>query len=377
MRRLTSRQWAAVAAVVVVVLAVASIGVALTGRGNASPTPSPSIVAAASPTATPSPTPSPTPTPTATPTPGGPYAALDGVKTTAALANREPLAITIDDNAVARPQSGYSGASIVYQAPADGGEDRYMFVYQEGDAADIGPVRSGRPYFATWAAEYRAIFAHFGGDQKTLQQVMPALVAARLVYDINALYDPGFHRIGSRPAPHNAYTSTQRLWSVAAGLGEPATMIAGLPTRPFTADMAADQRPASASIAVPYNTGLIGYTYDPKTNAYLRSVAGAAQYDGSDKKRVTARNVVVLFMALSIDPQSEPGYARPVLAQIGSGKAIVFHDGHVWQGTWRKSDTGDLTRFYDASGNEVPLVRGRIFVQVVPTGTNVTFKAAQ
>ncbi|HEX8940322.1 MAG TPA: DUF3048 C-terminal domain-containing protein, partial [Candidatus Limnocylindrales bacterium] len=89
----------------------------------------------------------------------------------------------------------------------------------------------------------------------------------------------------------------------------------------------------------------------------------------------TGRNVVVLFMALSIDPGSEPGYARPVLAQIGTGRALVFHDGKVWQGTWSKASDGDLTRFYDSAGVEVPLVRGRIFIQVVPTGTNVAWKA--
>ena len=90
---------------------------------------------------------------------------------------------------------------------------------------------------------------------------------------------------------------------------------------------------------------------------------------------MTARNVVVLFMALSIDPQSEPGHRRPVLAQIGSGKALVFRDGKVIAGTWRKQDAADLTRFYDTSGKEVTLVRGRIFIQVVPTGTKVTYDA--
>jgi len=53
----------------------------------------------------------------------------------------------VDDNKVARPQSGISSASIVYQAPADGGEDRYMMVFQEGTASAIGPVRSARPYY--------------------------------------------------------------------------------------------------------------------------------------------------------------------------------------------------------------------------------------
>ena len=49
----------------------------------------------------------------------------------------------------------------------------------------------------------------------------------------------------------------------------------------------------------------------------------------------------------------------------GKGTAWVFRDGHVIKGTWRKKDSGDLTRLYDASGKEIPLVRGRIFFQVV------------
>jgi hypothetical protein len=83
-----------------------------------------------------------------------------------------------------------------------------------------------------------------------------------------------------------------------------------------------------------------------------------------------------MFQKLSYDAKTEPGHRRPVLDQIGSGKALVFHDGHVVSGTWRKANDGDLTRFFDASGNEIPLVRGRIFIQVVATGTKVTYDAA-
>ena len=74
----------------------------------------------------------------------------------------------VDDNVQARPQYGFNSASIVYQAPADGGETRYMMVFQEKDAKRVEPVRSGRPYFVNWASEYRSAFAHYGGDAKTL-----------------------------------------------------------------------------------------------------------------------------------------------------------------------------------------------------------------
>ena len=65
-----------------------------------------------------------------------------------------------------------------------------------------------------------------------------------------------------------------------------------------------------------------------------------------------------------------------MLDQIGTGKALVFRDGHVIAGTWRKDTAAGLTRFFDDAGTEVTLVRGRIFIQVVATGTKVTYDAA-
>ena len=140
------------------------------------PTGSPAAVVAAaqSPAATPtylapdpaSPSPSPSTEPT---TPVDPTIAdLTGVKTDPALAHRLPLAVLIDDNQVARPQSGFNGASIVYQAPADGGETRYMMVFQEGtrrrsapfaapgSTSSSGPARSAPGSLTTAAIDAAA-----------------------------------------------------------------------------------------------------------------------------------------------------------------------------------------------------------------------------
>ena len=52
----------------------------------------------------------------------------------------------LDDARAARPQSGFNGASIVYQATADGYETRYLLIFGEGESSKIGPVRSARFY---------------------------------------------------------------------------------------------------------------------------------------------------------------------------------------------------------------------------------------
>ena len=201
----------------------------------AEPTPPPAVVtspapvvsaSASAPPATPasseapaSPSPSPagpvfsfdpnaSPDPGPTQAPGDGYALLDGVKAPEAARLLLPVAVMVDDNVQARPQYGFNAASIVYQAPADGGETRYMMVFQEEDAKRVEPVRSGRPYFVNWASEYRSAFAHYGGDAKTLAYL--PTIDSKVIYDVDALFGSGaaFHRDKSRKAPHNGVTST-------------------------------------------------------------------------------------------------------------------------------------------------------------------------
>jgi hypothetical protein len=347
-----------------------------TPAASPSPSASPSPIAVASPTdsPTPEPTPSPSPTvdlnPTAIPS-GWEYSDLDGVAAPPELAHRLPMAVMVDDNAVARPQSGFSSASIVYQAMADGGEDRYMMVFQEGTATDIGPTRSARPYFVSWVAEYKALYAHVGGDAKTLQQTIPTL--SRYIYNEDELNGGScaYHRISTRAAPHNDYTNSAVLIGCAAKRGYPATY-QKLPTRPFTDDEPAWQMPASQSITIPYRTGTVGYEYVPATDSYNRIIGGKPQIDPANNQQVVARNIVVMFQAYAIVPSVDE--MRPDVYNVGSGKAIVFKEGEAIAATWKKASTTALTRFYDSSGYEIPFVRGEIFMQSVPIGTAVTYK---
>ena len=85
-----------------------------------------------------------------------------------AVAARHPIAVMIDDLGPARPQSGFSAASVVWQAPAEGGIPRYMLIFQENIPTDVGPVRSSRYYYIAWAAEWRAVYAHAGGSPQAL-----------------------------------------------------------------------------------------------------------------------------------------------------------------------------------------------------------------
>jgi len=297
------------------------------------------------------------------------YADLDGVATTVDLAHRLPLAIMIDDNRLARPQSGMSTASIVYQAPADGSADRYMMVFQEGTATAIGPVRSTRPYYVYWADEYRALLGHYGGDRKSRLQVLPE--NAGYIYNMDGIARPcAYHRIKTRISPHNAYTSTAALIGCAAKKRYPATF-QNVPERPFRDDTSLALLPTAQSITIAYPTEKIDYQFNPATDSYLRLVNGTPEIDPANNQQVFARTIVVLYQKVSVD-YSEPHHARPVVANVGHGKAIVYQEGTATAATWKKTSDTALTRLYDSTGNEIQLVRGEIFIQSIPTTYKVT-----
>src|SRR6476619_966831 len=168
-----------------------------TADGTSSPatTPEPTPV----PTATPEPTPTPVPTPILVPAP------LTGLPVTQPVAKRHVIAVMVDDQFAARPQSGFNAASIVWQAPAEGGIPRYMLVFQENIPTDVGPVRSSRYYYIAWAAELRAVYAHAGGSPQALA-TLRAKGNGQLVYNADEFrWGGSFHRITTRFSPHNLY----------------------------------------------------------------------------------------------------------------------------------------------------------------------------
>ncbi len=359
-----------------------ALGTALAGCGG-DPAPSTAAVVTASPSPSESPSPSRSPSPSPSPLPSAipvpslqaGVADLTGLHVANAAAHRLPIAVLIDDNRIARPQSGFNGASIVYQAPADGGETRYMFVYGEQDARDIGPVRSGRIYFVNWASETRSAIAHYGGDLQARKYLSAHDKVLFTNVDALGKGSKAYHRITTHWPPHNGYTSSAALRAMAKKIGGPVDLDASFLRRTFVDPAPLTVRPAGQKIRVPYRTGIVDYTYQRSTNLYLRNVDGHAQIDPADRRRVTTTNVVILFMAFHTDSTIEPGHARPVLGSIGQGPAWVFREGRLVKGTWEKASATAPTRLLDAAGGEIPLVRGRTFFQIVPATTKVSVRA--
>ena len=374
------------AAVGIVALAAIVIGVGATSLGAAAPSAEP--IARASASQTPVPTPSPTttplptdtppptlaPTPTPLPTPVFVPAPLTGEPVTTAVAALHPIAVMIDDLGGARPQSGLSSASVVWQAPAEGGIPRYMAIFQDELPTNLGPVRSSRYYYIAWAAEWRAVYAHAGGSPQAIATLKKS-GNGQLVYNVDEFrYSGTFFRNTTRRAPHNLYTTGAKLRATGKHAG--AKDQAYTPVWKFAPDAPLETRPHDGTISVTYPYNSIKYAYDRVTNTYLRSVTGEKkQTDAANGVRIAPKNVVVMRMKFGPINDGHRGAPRLEATVIGSGTAWISTNGRTIKGTWKKTALTKPTKFYDAAGNELTLTIGQTFIQVVPASYPVSFQA--
>lgn len=327
-----------------------------------------SAPASPSPTATPAPSvaPSPTPTPILVPDP------LDGLPVTPEVAARHPIAVMVDDLGPARPQAGFSAASIVWQAPAEGGIPRYMLVFGPRDPVSVGPVRSARYYYIAWAAEWHAVYVHVGGSPQAMA-TLAAEGGGQLVFNADEFHYGSRYlwRIATRAAPHNVYTDGAHLRALARATGAADGLYEA--AWAFGPDAPLAARPVGGTIDVAYPANAIHYAYDRITNTYRRSVTGEdPQTDAATGEPVAPKNVVVMLMAFAPLNDREPQKRRLEAQMIGSGAAWIASNGRTVMGTWRKGAIDAPTRFFGPDGLPVTLVAGQTFVQVMPLGSPVT-----
>jgi hypothetical protein len=300
-------------------------------------------------------------------------AALSGRMVAPRDARQHPIAIMVDDAPAARPQSGFNAASVVWQAPAEGGVPRYMMVFQDEMPADVGPVRSARAYFITWASEWKAVYGHVGGSPQAMA-TLRAKGNGQLVYNADEFRWGGiyYRRTRDRHSPHNVYSDAKSLRIMATRVGaENGPLKAAWR---FAADAPIEIRPSGGIIRVVYPYNSIVYRYDRISNTYLRGVTGEPeQVDAATGERVAPKNVVVMLVSFS--PLNDGSRKHRLEAKVvGTGKAWIATNGRTVVGTWKKTSESGATRFYDGAGKPVTLTVGQTFIQVMPLGSKITIK---
>jgi hypothetical protein len=289
---------------------------------------------------------------------------LTGMPVTKAQTLLPVTAVMIENSADARPQSGLKDAGVIYEAIAEAGITRFMAVYQETEPGNIGPVRSSRPYYLRWALPYQASYAHVGGSPDALSDIK-----ALGIRDLDQFYNASaYHRITTRAAPHNVYTSISALRTLEQDKG--------YMTSTFTGFVRKADKPAKTPTATSVDFALSSafysshYDYDAAANSYKRSEGGAAHVDADSGAVLEPKVVVALIMQYSLESD---GY-HSMYNTVGSGKMFVFQDGGVTTGTWNKAGDADQFVFKDDAGKPLALNAGQTWITALGDATNVTYK---
>lgn len=307
------------------------------------------------------------PEPEPVPEPPKYYSPLTGsLVDSEAVTTQAVTGIMIENSPDARPQSGIKEGGVVFEAIAEGGITRFLVLFQEDKPQLIGPVRSVRLYYVDWVAAFNASVAHIGGSAAALAEVRNGNYR-----DIDQFFNSAYYwRATDRYAPHNVYTSFEKLDALNAKKGYTTSTFTGF-TR---TDSIAAATPTASSIDVKISGPLFNshYAYNAATNTYDRSQAGAPHLD-REGGQISPRVVVALKVTQST--VFEDGY-RESISVIGSGSAVIFQDGTAQEVTWTKASKTDQIKFTDANGKDVPLARGQTWITAVPTnkGGSVTWQ---
>lgn len=109
---------------------------------------------------------------------------------------------------------------------------------------------------------------------------------------------------------------------------------------------------------------------ESSTGEYARWQDGERHVDSAGKQITTG---AVIVQQVSVSHSSyfgDVGYHE--VALVGSGSAVLFASGRKRAATWRRGRVTDPTRFFDTRGGEISLPPGRLFVQLVGIGTEMT-----
>lgn len=288
------------------------------------------------------------------------YSPLTGSLVADQTATAAPVtAVMIENSPEARPQSGLKDSGVVFEAIAEGGITRFMVLYQAEKPALLGPVRSLRLYDAEWAAPFNASIGHIGGSQAALAEVRNGTYR-----DIDQFFNAtSYYRSTDRYAPHNVYTTFARLDALNAQKGYTSSSFTGF-TR---TDPAPTKVPTATKINITISSALFNstYAYDKASNTYLRSQAGAPHLDRESGQIAPS---VVVALRVNESTVLQDGY-REAITTTGTGAATIFQNGVATEVTWHKDSKAAQLTFTDATGADVPLIRGQTWLVAVPNGT--------
>ena len=276
---------------------------------------------------------------------------------------KRPFAIMMDNHPGARPQYGIQNASYVYEIVAEGGITRLLSIFHNYFEEDIGPIRSVRHYYAYYSRENDAIMAHCGGSSFGMNTLRSA------GYDNidEHIYTSAYYREKSRRAPHNLFTSLDRLIETAEKLNiYRETSIDNY----FSFKLNPEEPGEVNEVQIPFDkSNVVTYKWDEENYAYRRMINGSKHIDGMTEEQISVTNIIVQYAEYNFISSVHRDYKI-----TGSGEGLLINNGNSHKIKWSKEGYDKATQYNYEDGSPIMLYPGNTWFHILTPRNQASVK---
>lgn len=286
--------------------------------------------------------------------------------------NKRPIAVMINNNHEAWPQSGLSSAYLVYEIMVEGGITRMMALYtQDAEEGKIGSIRSSRHNYLDYVMENDAIYIHWGGSEPAYAD----LNKLKLDRIDGMVYGGKYFTTDStlkRSLEHTRFSSSTLIKEGIEKLKLRTTTDKGylLNYIAETVDLSEkDGSKVANNVVIKYsNYQTSSYEYNSKDGVYYRSMNGTKHTDLVTGEQYAYKNII----AYSVKYESLDGTKLRDLKNIGSGEGVYITNGYSIPIRWTKETRDSKTKYTYLDGTEINVSDGKTFIQIYPTDGSLT-----
>jgi Protein of unknown function (DUF3048) N-terminal domain/Protein of unknown function (DUF3048) C-terminal domain len=275
--------------------------------------------------------------------------------------DNEIIVVKIDDTRQARPQTGIEDADVVYLEQVEGGATRIAALYSSKYPEVVGPVRSARISDIEIFAQYGKFGFAYSGAQQRLTSVINASNIFNMSAERFGYYEPYF-RDESRYAPVNLYLNPNVLLEKAHAKDiyfEKANKSGWV----FGSAASGGRKVLGVDFSWP--AVKYGADWDKVSKKWLIRQNGEPKMAKSGTQ-LGADTLVVQLVAITDSEYGDKfGGVTPHSATIGTGKALIFRGGKVFDAIWNRPTATETTTWKDATGADIPFATGQIWIALV------------
>lgn len=286
---------------------------------------------------------------------------------------KRPVAVMVNNVEPALPQYGIAKADIIFELPVEGDLTRLMAMYGDYTAVpDVCAIRSCRYYYPAIAKGFDAFYVHWGID-KSVESYVAGIQPDKydgLSNDGGLFGRDSARRSAGYSLEHTGYFKGTKFASVVDGSGDRVTLKDAKKGTAFRfakyGEAVVPTGGACNTVSVRFGACTSKFTYDAETKTYQKFMNGHTHIDGKTGEQLAFANVFVLETSISV--RDEIGHKKLNWQGSQSAKGYYISNGAVQSIRWSQNSEGDYLKFYDESGKELVINRGKSYIAYTYSG---------